>query len=75
MPVSNLLHNIPPEVYRAYFGRQFDRGDGVEIVAEDPNWETGNVRRLSELCVRTMARFFMRKPNAVNRLINFLILG
>ena len=55
----SLLHNIPPEVYLAYF-RDNDpnaRRRTLDTVdAEDPNWDAGSVQRLSSLCVRSLAR-------------------
>ena len=55
----SLLHNIPPEVYLAYF-KDFKNADPVreEVIvrAEDPRWDAGPVMRLSTLCVHSMAR-------------------
>ena len=71
-PNMNLLHNIPPEVYHAFFkdteGAPLDACAGVSVVAEDPNWDTSRVPLLSELCVAVLARFFTRNPNVVGYL-------
>ena len=61
----NLLHGIPPEVYNAYFkstvtgtgARPLQKVDGAVVCAEDPFWEDSDVPRLSELAVKTLAKY------------------
>ena len=67
-----LLHTLPPEIYSAYFkdpsspgkGAPLAKAPGAVVCAEDPFWDTNPVPRLSRLCIRSLARFFSRKPRA-----------
>ncbi|XP_040574349.1 dynein regulatory complex subunit 5-like [Lepeophtheirus salmonis] len=59
----NFLENIPTEVYRAYFpDPPLPPEEGTRINAENPFWEKLSIPRLSEKCVRCLAKFFSVKP-------------
>lgn len=62
----NLLHNIPSEVYKAYFKPpdEYQQLANLKICSENPLWHSGPIPRLSELSVKTLARFFPRYPHA-----------